>query len=152
MLATYWKMFFVTVPRDPSMNIPMLIRMQWKRFCSTLRMKIFNKILTKISAPLEKPWPHKWILSSKSRRCCWQWRGRPRAAARTPSCSCGSCSPGQILSVLLIYLYRKRINFNRNKKVHLDDNTASLSYKDSTVPQLKGSVVTSLLLKRDICW
>ena len=35
-LATYWKMFFVTAPRDPSMNIPMLIRMQWKRFCSTL--------------------------------------------------------------------------------------------------------------------
>ena len=31
--------------------------------------------------------------------------------------------------------------------MHLDDNTASLSYKDSTVPQLKGSVVTSLLLK-----
>ena len=59
MLATYWKIFFVTVPRDPSMNMPMLIRIQWKRFCSTLRMKIFNKILTKISAPLEKPWPHK---------------------------------------------------------------------------------------------
>ena len=36
--------------------------------------------------------------------------------------------------------------------MHLDDNTASLSYKDSAVPQLKGSVVTSLLLKRDICW
>ena len=33
--------------------------------------------------------------------------------------------------------------------MHLDDYTASLSYKDSTVPQLKGSVVTSLLLKRD---
>ena len=33
--------------------------------------------------------------------------------------------------------------------MHLDDNTASLSYKDSTVPQLKGSVVTSLLLKID---
>ena len=57
----------------------------------------------------------------------------------------------RFLSVLLIYLYRKRINFNRNKKMHLDDYTASLSYKDSTVPQLKGSVVTSLLLKRD-CW
>ena len=50
----------------------------------------------KKSVPLEKPWRHKWILSSKSQRCCWQWRGRPRAAARTPSCSCGSCFPGQI--------------------------------------------------------
>ena len=54
----------------------------------------------------------------------------------------------RFLSVLLmICLYKKSINSNRNKVMHLDDNTASLSYKDSTVPQLKGSVVTSLLLK-----
>ena len=46
-MLPYWKMFFVTVPRDPSMNIPMLIRMQWKMFCSTLRKKIFNKIFYK---------------------------------------------------------------------------------------------------------
>ena len=52
----------------------------------------------------------------------------------------------RFLSVLLmICLYKKSINSNRNKVMHLDDNTASLSYKDSTVPQLKGSVVTSLL-------
>ena len=56
------------------------------------------------------------------------------------------------LSVLLICLYKKNINFNRKKVMHLDDYTASLSYKNSTVLQLKGSVVTSLLLTRDICW
>ena len=55
----------------------------------------------------------------------------------------------RFLSVLLKCLYKKSINFGRKKKGHLDDYTASLSYKDSTVPQLKGSVVTSLLLKRD---
>ena len=35
--ATYWKMLFVTVPLESSMNMPMLMRMQWKRFFSTLR-------------------------------------------------------------------------------------------------------------------
>ena len=54
----------------------------------------------------------------------------------------------RFLSVLLmICLYKKSINSNRNKVMHLDDNTASLSYKDSTVPQLKGSVVAALLEK-----
>ena len=41
-MLPYWKMFFVTVPRDPSMNMPMLIRMQWKMFCSTLRKVILQ--------------------------------------------------------------------------------------------------------------
>ena len=35
--ATYWKMLFVTVPLESSINMPMLMRMQWKRFFSTLR-------------------------------------------------------------------------------------------------------------------
>ena len=35
--ATYWKMLFATVPLESSMNIPMLMRMQWKRFFSTWR-------------------------------------------------------------------------------------------------------------------
>ena len=35
--ATYWKMLFATVPLESSMNMPMLIRIQWKRFFSTLR-------------------------------------------------------------------------------------------------------------------
>ena len=56
----------------------------------------------------------------------------------------------RFLSVLLIYLYQQRINFKRNKNMYLDDYTASLSYKDSTVPQLKGSVVASLLNKKEI--
>ena len=37
--ATYWKMLFVTVPRESSMNMPMLMRMQWKRFFSTLKKR-----------------------------------------------------------------------------------------------------------------
>ena len=146
MLATYWKMFLVTVPRDPSMNMPMLIRMQWKRFCSTLTKNYFTILLQNYPHLWKSPGPTNESYQASLNVVVDNGGGGPVLQQEHQVAVVEVVSLVRFLSVLLmICLYKKSINSNRNKVMHLDDNTASLSYKDSTVPQLKGSVVTSLL-------
>ena len=106
-MATYWKMFFVTVPRDPSMNMPMLIRMQWKRFRSTLRKKIFNKIfyknlhLWKSSGPTDESYQASLdvVVDNGGGSPVLQQEHQVAVVEVVPLV--------RFLSVLLIYLYKK---------------------------------------------